>query len=113
MDKTLNQLTQWLAFLVIMLLAFMLGFNTSYKYNHLHVLIDFLIKCYIWLFDWLGESIKKTWGLLHLNPSLFTRYDEQFAQFFAGFVFLFAFFLLLQTWIITIANLISRSARRS
>lgn len=114
MEKTLEFITQTMGLLIITLLTFMVGFNTSYKYNHLYVFIDFLLKCYLWVIDWFFTYFITVALYFKKHQWLPSQYDETISQVFASFVFFFGLFVLLETIIFTMwKSLFSHSTKRS
>ncbi|MCB0390220.1 MAG: hypothetical protein KDD58_02960 [Bdellovibrionales bacterium] len=113
MEKSIGFLTQSLGIIILAILSFMFGFNTSYKHSYIHTFIDFLLKCYIWLIEWLWSGIKTASLFINHNNILFSQYDEQFTQISVGFVVVFALGLLLETLFSTLLKLFSHSDKRS
>ena len=114
MDRTLNFITQSLGLLVLGILSFMLGFNASYKYSHIHLFIDFLVKCYTWVIHWFWSGVEIASHYLQRHNILLSQYDEMVTQIFAGFIFIFALGLLLETLYRIIRNsFFSHSTKRS
>lgn len=114
MEKTLEFVTQSMGLLIITILSFMLGFNVSYKYNHIHEFIDFLLKCYVWFIDWFLTYLVSFTLYFKGQPLISSQYDETVTQIFAGFVFFYGLFVLLETVIFTLwKGLISHSTKRS
>ncbi|MCB0355404.1 MAG: hypothetical protein KDD40_00265 [Bdellovibrionales bacterium] len=110
----MNLVTQSLGLLILAVLSFMFGFNTSYKHDHVHLFIDFLIKCYAWVLNWIWRGVDQMIHYLQGHHILLFQYDEKVTQIFAGFVLLYSIGLIIETiYKAFVKNLLLRSIKRS